>query len=344
MRIFVTGMSLSMAENKSTVGYESLGPALVKGYEALHHTACQGPPSIETNDRLVRDFDVILMGIAPLDGNHSKYVIPCLDLLTKAREMNRRVIFYVSDWRTHELLPSLRSVLADPSKLVADYSKGRQDQAWGAEHLDQLVSEVATLSRDPWPTTIVPAHTWFRPELSPIGDHLNTRFEDLICLDPTVYTTALRPRLDPRTAPPRSWAWVLAALGDYNEWVDSLELVWPVRVFGDSKASKITESEVTQQYRECFGALVPMYPGLGPGPGWWRTRYHAGLRAGAVLLGHRAEMGLIGDTFTMSRRDMEALSPAQAHALSVAQTEQFVKQIAPEDRVKDTLTRSLRPY
>lgn len=338
MRIVVTGMSVSMAENKSKVGYESLGPALVKAFGANYHHATQQIPTIATNSRMVREADIIVMGISPLDGKHSKYVIPCLDLLDQALFAGVPVMFYVSDWRTADLMPSVASVLANPTSWVTNPLVERQDRVWGREHLSHLVATVERLQTHVWPLTIVPAHTWTPYDESPMHQHLGAHSADpLVWMDPTAYTTALRPPLDPRSAPPRSWAWVLAALGNYDEWVESLELVWPVRTFGNKVGPKILETEVTQQYRECLGALVPKYPAHGPGPGWWRTRYHSALRAGAVLLGDKDEMHMIGTAFRYPKRDIEALSPAGAHALSVAQLEQFVRQIESTESIAATI-------
>lgn len=128
------------------------------------------------------------------------------------------------------------------------------------------------------------------------GDHRVLRaehdFGSLLCWDPTPWLRGYYgTQLDGHVIP-KDRQWVLASLGNFDNWLGAVNPTWPVttqmKPGPGARGWQVTESRVFQTYACNWGVLSPPYDHL-RGSGWWRNRYVLAADAGCVLWAHPNE-------------------------------------------------------
>ena len=347
MKAIVTGFTADMARGSSRVGFESLSLGLTRICKDLHWDVSHQPMMVDTNDADLKEADILFMGIAPFNAVGSRYLFGAMDAIAKARANDCALVFYVTDWQTHLLNSSIKTMLKKPHNLAKFFMRARTDFTWGAHNIEYLNMILETFKVNPWPETIVPVHTWFQADYSgkKLVEHLPAR--RLSFIDPTQYTTRTWPvaEIDQEH---RTREWTMAALGDYSDWITNQQLEWPVRYFGgkthivdpadpDAKVvnQRITEAEVNANYRQTWGGLSPKHSLSGTA--WWRTRYDFILSNGGILHGDSSELWPIGSAFQHNVHEIERLNDSQLVDLQRSQREQFEVQIMPKEQIKDEI-------
>lgn len=346
MKALVTGFTASMTTGRSNVGFESLSDMLVRGLNTEGHTAVRQPMRVPTNSADLDGIDVLFMGVAPFNALGSRYIYGALDAVMLAGERGIPMVFYISDWQTHLLKTSVKSMLKVPDRFIKPLMKHRTDYEWAVENVDRMVVAMDAFMNRPWPRTLVPTHPWRVLDHQLVKD-IPTR--EVIHIDPTVFTTQTWEIKKYASDEERQREWVLATLGDYTQWRDGQGFQWPVRTFGGAtfaggeKGVKIRvkrkkEWEINENYAEVWGGLVPPY--RLSGSGWWRTRYDFILRHGGIVFGDPKEMTPMGEAFTYPLHQLEAMSAGELDQVRAWQNSTF--HFEPAEQVVDTLVKAAR--
>lgn len=352
MKIIVTGVTTEMTKGSSRVGFAPFSGALIEVCTALGHEVRMQRMEVANNPADLEWADVMICGISPFNSIGSRFMFGMLDAIGQAKKYDCGLLFCVSDWQTHLIHSSVRSILKNPRNLTKWFMRNRTDYTWGVHNQDYLERIIRAFQDRPWPATIAPIMGWFDPENPNAARLLDTiPARKHIMFDPTPFTTALWeiPRKPPEE---KSREYVLSALGDYSQWLDEQNVTWPVRAFGSKTLvlnengekelvtnPQIKEWEVNEQYAETWIGLSPKH--RLSGTAWWRSRYHNILRAGAVLYGDPEETTLIGDAFGQSIEELEAMSTEELAALNELQMKQFNEKVKTREEGMATIQDAL---
>jgi hypothetical protein len=125
----------------------------------------------------------------------------------------------------------------------------------------------------------------------------------------------------------RRRVWVCGALTNHSDWVDSLELSWPVEYFGAASTTRLTRDDLLARYGDSWGVLSPKY--YHTGSGYWRARIVHSAHMGCVLLCDPSEMPHW--SYGVSPADIEELSDGDLQDLGRYQTEWLSEHVAERD-------------
>ncbi|AKJ72594.1 hypothetical protein PP301_gp056 [Gordonia phage GMA2] len=344
----ISGFTSEQAAGSVKVGYPALSPGIKVILESLGYDTINEPLRAETNLDLLKETDLLVMGISPMIAVGSRYLYGALDAIGKARATNTPMLWFISDWQVGLLTSAVRTILNGPHRLTKSFMRHRTDFLWAQHHEAELLRVVQAMNDNPWPATMIPAHPW-RNDMPLISKNIPSR--RLHYFDPTAVTSGLWAPADNR-APKnlRQREWVLAALGDYSEWVDQQQFSWPIRYFGgktrtdageDGKkgfTQRVQESEIHTHYAETWGGLAPAHALTGCG--WWRSRWDFILKNGGIIYGDDVEMRLMGPEFVNTVSEIESLNNDQLSQLAFAQRQ--AHQVEPLDSLQYTWSEAIK--
>lgn len=325
MRILVTGMTNQQAGEGTQLKYEPVADLFVKalrhqGHKVAHTALTAG------DDIGLEMFEAIFVGIVPPLSIASKYLYQALHAIAYAEKNGVPLVLYLDDWAFPTLITKLGTCSRGPHHLVKPFFARRPDHAWAVDHLSALAAVIDRLLEKEWPPTIIPAFTW--------GDHdvLAKRLpqaRSTYFVDPSSFAREYEvtyPEI-------RDHRWVLGTVSDQREWLEKLELSWPVRYIGSrsSKApERLSEAQLVQVYAENRGVLSPPYHRI-LGTGWWRNRLVYAARTRSILLGDFRDYVDLGDAYAHMPRFIETLSDAALDELANYQREELFKRQASAD-------------
>lgn len=336
LRVLITGMSSMQAGAPTRLRVVQFGALLAQalrdeGHQVEHRRAIVGEP-------LGERFDVALVGIGPT-GTAGRLVYSAWDVIGRARAEGCALAIFLDDHKLTQIRDTIKSDLGTPverpiivggtptfatgARLVKDQFAGRRDWAWAIDHVGQLLVVGDALMSRPWPTTLIPAHSWDNHDL--MLRALRFDVPRPVHLDPSAYV----PEFPDLGLPgdERKRAWVSAALPDkkLSTWPITRErLGWPVHEFGAAKEgqAKPTEAEVYAWYQQNVG-LIAMRRTRHDGSGWWRIRYAHAARTRSIVLATSADSTAMGEPFTVPVETIESTGTGALRDLAQAQADAY---------------------
>lgn len=309
MKILVTGMTAQhIGSNRRQIKYEAVTDTFVKALRHGGDHQVDWRPVDPGED--LSGYDVVLVGVVPIGSLAATYIYGALYAIATAPNVH----VFVDDWQFPSITSSLKTYTKAPDKLVKPLFNYRRDYDWafsssGRSVIDPVMARLV----EKLPPVLVPAFNWGdRSKLDTLSA------ERMVYLDPSPfchdYEASPYPRED------RERAWVMGTLSDQRTWLESLQLGWEVSYVGGkaSKAEmKVTEQELVEGYAQSWGVLS--HPYRHAGSGWWRNRFVHAARTGSVLLGDKAEVTPIGESYELTGHAVEALSSWELEDLGQCQ-------------------------
>lgn len=348
MRVLLTGCTRIMAgdplgRNTSYVSFVPLLLDLLRQMDNVAVTQTAVIPSEPVKDFIQSEFDLVLVGMAAVNGFAGKrHRWGAMWLMSFMPH-----IMYVDDWQVGALISSLR----------------REKETWKTALLtrEELAErEAALLFKDDIErvrrhlyhsfttgehgTVLAPLFEW--------GDLQKFREVALPCkrlfsLDPSWLVPRIIEPADRTYYENKERAWAYAGLKDHHRFFNKQHgLTWPLKVVMPQQGkrggwNRITESQVVNElYDPVWGNIVVPYPAKLRGTGWWRSRYNFADQAGNVLWVSHDDLGKLDYTLFPSFAEVEALDDDQLEELQIVQSD-YVRSHHPNNVV---LTAALRTY
>jgi hypothetical protein len=330
VRILVTGCTGQQCGRGTLIKYEAVSTVFARG---LRLAGAEVDHAAFSAIKSPGEYDAILLGLVPFYSVAGHFVNSALFCLSYALDHGIPLVVYVDDWRFYQLFSNLKSIGKNPQQLVKPFFKGRDMHAEAVEDLDNLAALVDMLHTKPWPVTLVPAFSW--------GDHARLKAQLLNSPDVVFADISALAEEHPAPEPPvkRERGWVLGTVSNQLEWLDGLNLTWPVHHFG-GKASrataKLSEAELVRKYFENAGVLSPPYEKI-LGTGWWRNRFVHAARSRAILLCDPGEAPELGPAYDLSAEAVERMTALDLAALSAEQRDIFFSRQLPADAAADAI-------
>ena len=313
MRIFLTGSTSTQTRNKTNIRVFSLTAALATGIQAVGNKLTWGPPDPDNEAKDLKDYDLVLVGLAPVNSLGARWAAAACGLIAKCWREGVPVMVFVDDWKVREAQAGLRRFHHHPDKLLEYVGRIQNTKyvPWIRDNVDLVLEAIHRMHDDVWPPALTCLFPW--------GNH------DMIREKTTMYEMAW---VDPSAVVPewpihkpsdedRSREWILAGLSRYEEWRDSLGAQWPIQCYGNMAAKiypNMVEDKMPNRYAQSWGVLCHKYPHAGSG--WWRNRFPFAIQAGSILWGDPAEMAGLGGPYLVPINDIERMSTAQLRELA----------------------------
>ncbi len=119
--------------------------------------------------------------------------------------------------------------------------------------------------------------------------------------------------------------WIMASVFDNNEYVNRLQLTWPVINLGHKNTSNfIPEHCLVSMYKTYAGIISHPYKKLG-NDGWWRARWMHAVLCGNVILAEDSEAEGLPFDFFFSKGEIETADMYKLVEIANAQKECIMK-------------------
>jgi hypothetical protein len=161
------------------------------------------------------------------------------------------------------------------------------------------------------------------------GEHARLKakhnFDHFLAWDPSPWAYG---SYAPDYSQPRQKMWVAASLGVQHDWLESLDLTWPIIDVTKPKPGarnwQLQEGDLFKLYCTNRGVLSNPYPTMAR-TGWWRNRFPFASETGCIVAAHPSEVASMGETthYFWSTKQIEAMDDDSLDAIAAAQAEEL---------------------
>jgi len=249
---------------------------------------------IEINEDISK-YDLIIVGIGAFGTPNYKYIFNAMHLINRADN----VILFHEDWKIKETMSSYNLVANDFSRVQRYRNKkwsnglyiySNTEDDFSNEDIHNAVKDIVEGKYK----YIIPAFNW--GDKSIVSDVLQTDVSNINNVDLTPYVldyyNIKQENVDHSK---KSIKYMLAALGNKEDYVRKLKLYHDVDYYGTSNKNAIIlddEYSVYKKMQEYWGVIVPKYNSAGSG--WFRIRYIYSALNKNVLIMPRQDSNALG--------------------------------------------------
>jgi hypothetical protein len=304
MNIVITGYSAPQCGSTRSPIQRGSVPQELARVLGLRHKVEIGKFVTKAERKRVRDADLLILFLTPPHNLLSRNALTAM--LNAADRLNKPVLAFFDDWQIKQVASGHRTVgrhaLVRVNRELGDgnplYSGDKDLQRERHDDVSKVCAVFGPFDgrKGAWPASwhwATPVYSWGDPGVvfgAVPGNHPRDRWHGV---DPSAAFTT--PLINARFTP-KDRAFSCVSLLNRSDWVDKLNLEWPVHYAGNRKVGERLKTEVdvvgfVGQYR---GMLSPSYKYLN-GSGWFRSRFQYAAHVGAVVYAEPDEVaGLDG--------------------------------------------------
>lgn len=332
--VLITGMTAPQSSRSLNARSLSFTGAVSLILEDAGHSVNWIEPSVFLSKKDLRDYDVILLGIAPLlsiTSSKAYGVLHMINVLSK----DSRVRYLIDSPEPARITFNLRAVQRDYSQLTKEFYRLRKHyrEAVDNETINKSIAAgVNHLTASEWPTTVYPAMPWSidaevaakMPENA--GTSLVGIHADAFLVEEKIS------RIDSQ----KIRRWLIDT--DKTKWSTSTtsSLRFPHTPMKTRRSS--TDTDVFEDISSSIGTLLsPSIDGLV----WWSYRWAQSMNAMTPIASDWKVTGSIGNAWSHLAAGIEEMSYIDMYELSVSQKAEYLDSLPSRGTVKQTLETSL---
>jgi hypothetical protein len=290
--------------------------------------------TIEMSKKHVDEYDVILLGVAPvlsITANKPYGVLSMIDTLWG----DDRLKFIVDTPSPGSITSNLRAVRKDQKRLFSEFYYARKQYeaaVLNAKAYSKILNAVDRMAEDRWPETLYPQMPW--TDLETIASKLPQGAKESVtgvCVD-SHYISKRVPM--PTAAVTNNWVVDTKS----TKWAASTisSLRFPHLLMKTRKSSD--DDAVSRMIASSFGALISPN---NDGSLSWSTRWVQSMNSGTPVVSDWKITSSIGSSWSHLAAGVEEMSMIDRYELSVTQMAEYVNSIPSEDSVTNLLETKL---
>jgi hypothetical protein len=332
--VLLTGMTSTQASatlGRKTITFSAL---LERALVSRGHTVSWAPASVEWDHDYLRQFDSVIVGVAPVTSLSANYAYGALSVIHRMLTLdNGRLTLFVDAPQPRQVTAALRAVEGDRLSLFKPFYKNRREYSKvqdSAELMTYVYCGAMALLNETWPQTLYPSLPWKQddPELKKaLPDGAQTSLVG-VSLD-----ALITPVLGD-DATPTGDRWVVDV--PRSEWSESTiaTLIKPVTPAKWHKGW--TDTQIERNLRQSVGVLIAPHK---PGGTWWTPRYMQALNHHVPVATEWKESAFLGSQWNVLAATIETMDTEQRRQLGKAQQELYLDQTPTEAEAVETLER-----
>lgn len=322
MKCLITGMTAA----QTNPYYHERSPNFVGLLEdalSEHHRVVWSEPSVDWDLEFLRQFDRVIVGVAPLTGLGANRAYGALSIIE--RLWDKPSLHLVVDAPDpSKIMPATRSIAATPENLTKEFFSFRKEYGKVAVDLSlqrRLLRAVQHLSDDPWPVTIVPQLPWqtrgqFERQLPKVNRVRLLNLDRLLFDRHWNADTPIRIRKDQWSYEP----------GTHATWLRRQHVTWEVKKLPRTHRKPIVQ-ETLDMLAESEGCLIaPSKNGT-----WWSPRYAMALAMGTAVFTDWHESQFLSSAWSGIPASFEEMNPQAQNDLVAEQVASYRAALPKED-------------
>jgi hypothetical protein len=318
-KVLISGMTASQSSFSFSSKNFSFAGAISKVLSDSGVVVDWIDPSCNWTLESVKDYDVILLGVAPvlsLTANKPYGILSLIDLLKN----DDRLVLFIDAPESGKLHASLRAVARDEKALFKSLYSNRKEYAIATgnkETMSRILRSTDFLTNHDWPKTLYPMLPWSEQTLVAPGVPSNISNSTIgVNLDAAYITNSLKIN-DTRV---NRWA----ADSTKSKWTTSIEMQLSYPTVAMKMQRTWTDKEVVANIGESIGALI------GPQNDkvvWWSPRFVQSMNSVTPIATEWRLSSVLGDAWTHLAVGIEQMSPIDRYELAVAQRRQYLSKM-----------------
>lgn len=323
----MTAPQASPSANERTLSFAGLIAQALRPQHTVDHV----DPEVRCRLGDLLDYDVILVGLAPITALGANRAYGALSLINLLRG-DPRLRLFIDAPNPAQITHGLAAIANTPENLTKPfyaYRKGFKEVQRVDRQLE-LLDAVYGLLRDPWPPTLYPSLPWKGADfLQLLPDGASNSITG-VNLDSLLLSGA---------APkPRTRYENFVSDRPITKWTDSIARTITSPVY-DMKRNKFsTDEEVSYSMSTSLGAIIVPQA---KGGTWWTARYAQALRSGTPVITEWRDSWQLGDAWTMLASQVEELNSSGREQLAQAQLSSYVAHLHDAESSIDHLESAL---
>lgn len=290
-------------------------PGLLAEFLGEEESVMWREPSVAWGDDYLSQFDLVIVGVAPITGLGANRAYGALSILERMWDDSRlRLLVDAPD--PIQMKNAYKAIVDNPDSLVKEfYSYRKEYREVNGDPLlrERLLQAVERMSSAPWPETIVPHLPWqsrshFERQL-PLAHRLRMLNLDELLFDRySNWQTQLR--MD-------RWAY---EKGSHPSWLRRQQVSWPVDALPKTHRKPTWQDTMTMLAGSEGCLIAPSKSGT-----WWSPRYAMSLAVRTPVFTDWHETQFLSSAWTHLPATFEQMTPDERNDLADEQFATYTK-------------------
>jgi hypothetical protein len=335
MKVLITGCTAQQASSATALRTITFSALLAKALEEAGASVEVIEPSIYITEEKLREYDSVLVGIAPPTSLSANKIYPAFAIANRARKIGNLSLF-IDAPEQYKLQASIKSVHMNISDLSKDFYQRRKsylDLVTNPELRAEIYEFNEFLYSEQWPTTLYPAFPWSTSEA--VQKALpNVDIETLIPVNLDSYI--LRAPYLQFKDNEESKYWTCD--NPSTKWSKSVIDTLNHDVFSTRGTRWEKQGITVERVEKSIGTIVSVYRNSEP---WWSPALAQSLSVGIPVATEWRLTSPIGIEWSYLPSSIEEMSKEERFNLALAQRESYLSKITTWEETLKNLLHSL---
>lgn len=331
-KIFLTGMTASQSSPSANRKSLAFAGVIESVLTAKGHDVTWADPSVETTKEQLEQFDVVLVGIAPITSMSANRVYGALSIIDLMWTSPKLTIF-VDTPNASQLSVSFNAMLNKPENFTKSFYSYRKEYKLVSESSElssRLLKIISWLNESQWPNTIYPALPWkldrdsLKLPKQALASVTPVNLDSFILSEPSVDDSIRR-----------------------EKWLIDHNTDWTKKVLGNSSFPTFpmkwnkgnTDVDVYEQMLRASGVVISNHKKDGT---WWSYRYIQALNSGTPIVTDWQESQTLGKEWSVLASTVESMPQGARNLIAKAQWDLYKNRIMPRTKAYEALKYVLR--
>jgi hypothetical protein len=332
MKVLITGCTAQQASPRTAQRTPTFSSLLAKALQDGGIDANVVDPSIHMTEEDLREYDSVIVGIAPPTSLSANKIYPAFAIANRARKIGNLILF-IDAPEPYKLQASLKSVSMNVADLTKDFygrRKSYSDLVDNSELRAEVYEFCEFLYTQEWPVTLFPALPWSNPRAI-LQALPNLDDNNLVPISVDSYLLKA-PYSELNLSTPREY-WTCDAVG--TKWSTSVRKTLQNSVISSRESRWEKEVNTVERIKSSVGTLISVYRSNDP---WWSPTLAQSLSLGVPVVTDWRHSAVLGNEWSQLASSVEEMSVVERHGLAVSQKEAYLSAIPTWDQtIKDMI-------
>jgi hypothetical protein len=330
-KIFLTGMTAPQTSEKVNKNSKTFSSVLHEVLTSAGHEVTWSAPSVTTTDSDLKEFDSVLVGIAPVGSLTSHKIYGALNVIDLAKKSGKLTLF-VDLPNCSLITSSIKSMVNNPKSFTKSFYSKRKEYDFvvaDPEVESRLFNVLKSLNDEEWPTTIYPKLPWGNPSQVKLSSLAKKNLHG-VNLD-SFYITEL-----PDLNKTRADKWCVDI---YNEWSNKTIKTLSLPSVAMRWGRGVSDNEVLDQISRSIGAIITTDKRDGS---WWSYRYVQALNSNTPVATDWSVSQYLGSPWAVLASNIDTMAQENRDLLARAQKDIYTAKIGNQKSSLNELQSILR--
>jgi hypothetical protein len=335
MKVLVTGSTAQQASKLHAERTPTFANLLVRTFQSAGVDATHMDPNIHWDEDFLKEFDLVVVGIAPTTSITANKIYPAFITAEKARKLGNLSLM-IDAPESFKIPPSLRAWADSDTTFKSFYDKRKNylDVVENTELRAQVEGFVSYLSQEEWPTTFYPTFPW-SDKKTLVKNLPSLREENLVGVSVDSYVLLQPPKIKNLYSTEEEY-WTCDSMNPYgkNEAKKLIKKVVPTK-----EAAMESENQTLIRIRESIGTLIATYRN---NESWWSPVLSQSLSQGVPVCHDWKYTGYLGEEWSHLATTIETMNITERDELAYTQKQSYLSRLPHQDEINEDILKTIK--